>query len=167
MSRNPNDADEHPQLVSDPDAPRSDESTAARPLHVQPVLLLAVAVGALPGTALRWWVESALPTSAGGVLWATAGVNLVGAFVLGVLLEALARRGADAGGRRLVRLCAGTGFCGALTTYSTLALEVVRTAGEGVVAVAVGYGLASVVLGVVAAAAGVWVAARRAGGGRS
>jgi len=164
--------DEHPELVHDPDAPQAGTATATRPLHLRPALLAAVAVGAIPGTALRWWVHGLLPTPPGGVPWATAAVNLAGAFLLGTLMEALAHRGPDAGRRQLVRLCAGTGFCGSLTTYSTLALEVLRTAqvspeGPGnPLLTAVGYGLGSALLGVLAAGAGVWVAARR-GGGRS
>ena len=68
--------------------------------------------------------ETLLPFEGAGWPWATFMINLAGAFILGALLEGLARSGGDTGWRQRVRLFAGTGFCGAFTTYSTLALEV-------------------------------------------
>jgi fluoride exporter len=130
----------------------------SRPAHHQPLLVLAVAVGGLLGTPVRYAVGRWLPTPADGWPTATFLVNLVGAFLLGVLLEALARRGPDVGGRRALRLFAGTGFCGALTTYSTLAVEVDLLADADRWPTAVGYGVASVVAGLGAAAAGIAVA---------
>jgi CrcB protein len=136
-----------------PDAP-------TRPAHHQPLLVLAVAGGGLLGTPVRYAVGRWLPTPADGWPTATFLVNLVGAFLLGLLLEALARRGPDVGGRRALRLFAGTGFCGALTTYSTLAVEVDLLADADRWATAVAYGLASAVAGLGAAAAGLAVAGR-------
>jgi CrcB protein len=60
----------------------------------------------------------------------------------------------------VLRLFAGTGFCGALTTYSTLAVEVDLLADAGRWATAVAYGLVSVVAGLGTAAAGIAVAGR-------
>ncbi len=56
-------------------------------------------------------------------------MNVVGSFVLGVV----AASGPDAG---LVTLV-GTGFCGALTTFSTFGYETVRLTEEGETAAAV------------------------------
>jgi fluoride exporter len=136
-----------------PDAP-------ARPAHHEPLLVLAVAAGGLLGAPARYAVGRWLPTPAHGWPTATFLVNLVGAFLLGLLLEALARRGPDVGGRRVLRLFAGTGFCGALTTYSTLAVEVDLLADADRWATAVAYGLVSVVAGLGTAAAGIAVAGR-------
>ena len=86
-------------------------------------------------------------------------INLVGAFILGALLEGLARSGDDTAWRRRARLFAGTGFCGALTTYSTFAFEISLLGKGSHLATAVGYGLGSVVGGVIAAWLGIVMAA--------
>ena len=54
---------------------------------------------------------------------ATLGINVVGAFLLGTLLELLADRSIDAGGSRRIRLTPGTGVLGGFTTYSALAAD--------------------------------------------
>ena len=115
--------------------------------------------GGVLGTALRFAGEILLPFEGAGWPRATFMINLAGAFILGALLEGLARSGGDTGWRQRVRLFAGTGFCGAFTTYSTLALEVSLLGKGGHIAVAVGYGLGSVVAGVVAAWLGIVSAA--------
>ena len=76
-----------------------------------------VALGAALGAPLRYltnhWVRERLGgTPAAGTLV----VNVVGSFVLGLIVGA----GVAGGPLALV----GIGFCGALTTFSTLALEV-------------------------------------------
>ena len=88
---------------------------------------------------------------------ATLGVNLLGAFLLGVLLAGLARRGPDVGRSRIARLAVGTGFCGALTTYSTFAVETDLLATHGRPAVALGYVAVSIMVGLAASAAGMHV----------
>jgi CrcB protein len=118
-----------------------------------------VFAGGVVGTALRYQVENLLPHDASGWPWATFLINLSGAFLLGGLLEALARLGDDAGWRQRARLCAGTGGCGAFTTYSTFALEVVALGRNGHVGTAIGYGALSVVGGIVTAWLGMVVAA--------
>ncbi|WP_264074632.1 FluC/FEX family fluoride channel, partial [Mycolicibacter minnesotensis] len=59
----------------------------------------------------------------------------------------LTRLGDDSGWRRRARLCAGTGFCGAFTTYSTFALEIVLLGRHGHFGTAISYGVLSVVGG--------------------
>jgi fluoride exporter len=136
---------------------------AGRPLHRQPRLVLLVALGGALGTALRAAVPAAvpaaLPASTGDWPWATWTVNLSGAFLLGLLLERLARTGPDDGRRRDVRLLAGTGFLGGFTTYSTLALETVTLATAEPVR-AVLYAGSTVLLGLAAAAVGMLAGAR-------
>lgn len=145
----------------DPDAVGGPAAGArGRPVHLRPSLVAVVALGGLVGAPLRYAVAQWLPGPSSGWPTATFATNLVGALVLGVLLEALARSGEDAGARRLLRLGLGTGLVGAFTTYSTLALEVDDLATSGRVGTAVAYGLASAVAGVSAAAAGVALGAR-------
>jgi fluoride exporter len=77
----------------------------------------------------------------------TLAVNVAGSAVLGVLLG-LADVPAP------VVALVGTGFCGALTTFSTFGADVVRLVEERAVGRAVGYVTATLVLGLGAAATG-------------
>jgi len=145
--------DRHPELLVDADV------IGARPPHRRLPLMLVVAVGGAVGTPLRYTLARALPTAPQGWPTATFVANLLGAFLLGVLLEGLARLGPDTGARRVVRLGVGTGVLGAFTTYSTLATEAVLLGRDGRVGLAVVYGLVSAVAGYGAAAAGIGLAA--------
>jgi fluoride exporter len=84
---------------------------------------------------------------------------MVGAFMLGTLLESLARRGEDAGLRRLLRLGIGTGFIGAFTTYSTLAIDADLLVKGNHIELAALYTTISVAGGLVLSAAGIQLAA--------
>jgi len=133
-----------------------------QPLHRRPSSLLTVAAGGLVGTAVRELTQQVVPTTGGGWPAATLLVNLVGALVLGALLTHLALCGPDAGRRRTLRLLLGTGFCGGLTTMSSVAVEVdllVRGHDSGV---AVTYALVNVLAGVACAAVGAALAGARA-----
>jgi fluoride exporter len=147
-------ADSHEELPSDPDV----AAGAGRPLHLRPSSVAWVFGGGVVGTALRYYGELLLPHDGSSWPWATFVINLLGAFVLGSLLEALARLGDDSGWRLRARLLAGTGGCGAFTTYSTFALEAVLLTRHGHAGTAVAYGLVSVVGGVLTAWLGIVVA---------
>lgn len=121
-----------------------------------------VMCGGVLGAAARQAIEQALPATRRGFPAATLLINLAGAFVLGVLLEALVRSGEDAGWRRRARLVGGTGFCGAFTTYSSLAVETVQLARHGVWSTAAAYLAVSVVGGLLAAAGGIVTGAAHA-----
>ncbi|MDP9884134.1 CrcB protein [Sinomonas atrocyanea] len=95
-----------------------------------PGVLALVFGGGVLGALSRWALGAAIPTPGGWPL-GTLAINLVGALALGALLESLARRGPDVGPRRLVRLTVGTGFLGAFTTYSTLAVDGSRLLAAG------------------------------------
>lgn len=129
------------------------------PVRPDPRLLAVVALGGAVGTALRYGLGRLLPPG-DGVPWATLLENVVGAFLLGMLLEALVRAGREDARRRLLRLGLGTGLLGGFTTFSALALETRNLLAAGDVLLGVGYPVGSVVLGVVAATAGVTLAAR-------
>lgn len=73
---------------------------------------LLVALGAAVGAPLRWLVAQHWPGPRGTLL-----VNVVGSGLLGAFL------GLDRSAYALL----GTGFCGALTTFSAFAVEVVET----------------------------------------
>jgi fluoride exporter len=155
----PGHTDAHPELPLDPDALDASGEVPPPHLRIGPVLL--VAGGGAAGTLARYGLAHLEPTRTGGWPWGTFIANLIGAFVLGALLEWLARSGPDHGWRQRARLLFGTGFCGALTTYSTLAVEadlLVRAHDQGL---AVGYLLGSLVGGLLATVAGIAAATGR------
>jgi CrcB protein len=117
-----------------------------------------VAVGGALGTGLRYLISTAVPPIA-QVPVATLIINVVGAFLLGVLLEFLAGRSLDTGWSRRIRLGVGTGVLGGFTTYSTLAVDTVVLATAHPVRAA-GYALATVIVGGAASIAGIWLSRR-------
>ncbi|WP_245981752.1 fluoride efflux transporter FluC [Frondihabitans australicus] len=137
-----------------------------RPLHQRPSLILLVALGGAFGTGVREALALAWPASTTGFPFTVFVINVVGAFALGLLLETLTRRGADEGGRRIARLALGTGVLGGFTTYSSLATDVASRLPHAT-GVALGYAAASLVLGALAAFAGVAVAAAARSAGAS
>ena len=92
-------------------------------------------------------------------------INMLGAFLLGFLLEALVRRGSDDGTRRVLRLLIGTGFLGGFTTYSALAVDASLLITSGHWVSGLGYALGTVVVGAVLSALGIVIGAARHGQG--
>lgn len=132
--------------------------------HRQVRYLLLTAAGGAIGTLAREWLTTAVPFSRNDIGWTTFGINLTGACGLGLLLSFLSLRGPDTGGRRTIRLFAGTGVLGGFTTYSALATD-----GAYLIAhrplVGIGYALGTVVGGLLSAALGI-VAGRLLGARR-
>lgn len=107
----------------------------------------AIFLGGALGTLLRAGVVEALGHGAPEWPWATFLVNVMGAFLLGWLVTALPEKSY----RRPLLMA---GFCGALTTFSTVQLELLEMLDGGRVGLAALYGSGSIVagyLGVVAA----------------
>ena len=119
-------------------------------------IVLAVAAGGALGALARRGLALELPTS-GGWPWATFTANLAGTALLGLLLAALTHLPARAA---LLRPFLGAGFCGALTTFSTLQMELIRLGRDGQAGIAAGYLAASLAGGLVLAAIG-WRALAR------
>jgi len=145
----------HDELPLDPDA------VTPRPVHLVPLHVVAVFIGGGIGTFVRYEAGALFPHTGDGWPVSTFAVNLIGALILGVLLEALSRSRSAAGTR--LRLLVGTGFCGGLTTFSTFAVEMDLLARAGSAWLAVAYGLASLVGGMVAAYVGIAAATRARG----
>ncbi|MCZ2403585.1 CrcB family protein [Paenarthrobacter sp. Z7-10] len=135
------------------------EDNQLRAVHLKMRYVLLVAAGGVGGALSRYGLGLVLPEPSGWPL-STLLINLTGALALGALLEGLSRRGRDAGGLRVVRLLLGTGFLGAFTTYSTLALDAVHLVQAGRIGPAVLYLAASLLGGAVATSLGIWAGAR-------
>lgn len=123
-----------------------------------PVAVGLVALGGAVGSALRATVAVMLP---GTPLGATLAVNVLGAFLLGLVLEWLAASGERLGERRRagVRLLLGTGVCGGFTTYSAVTEHAAELLRDGDATVAAAYVLVTLLLGALATLAGVGTAA--------
>lgn len=128
------------------------------PVHLHWRSVLLVFVGGAIGTAVRSALSAALP-AVGGIPVVTFGINVVGAFLLGWLLEALALRGPDEGGRRDARLFAGTGVLGGFTTYSAFAVDTDGLIASADVGAGILYAVATIVVGAAASVAGIALAA--------
>lgn len=129
-----------------------------RPAHLSWANIGLVAVGGGVGTELRYLITMLTPTLA-GVPIATFGINVIGAFLLGVLLELLADHSHDVGWSRRVRLGVGTGGLGGFTTYSALATETV-VLGATHPGRAAAYAVGTVIVGGVASIGGIWLSRR-------
>jgi fluoride exporter len=104
----------------------------------------AVFAGGFIGALARLGLVEALPHGALEWPWPTFIANLLGAFALGWFATRLQERLPVSAYRRPLL---GTGFCGALTTFATMQLEIVRMLDGGDVVLAFAYVAASVVAG--------------------
>jgi fluoride exporter len=111
--------------------------------------LAAIFAGGFVGAIARAALAEVVPTDPGQWPWATFGVNIVGAFLLGYFSTRLQERLPVSAYRRPLL---GTGFCGALTTFSTMQVELLTMLDANNVALAVAYALVSVSLGFLAVA---------------
>jgi CrcB protein len=113
--------------------------------------VLLVALGAAVGAPLRYLTDRAVRSRVGsGFPWGTFTVNITGSLLLGFLLGLPVDRAVTA--------LLGTGFCGALTTYSTFGWETLALARAGARLHAVANVLLSVFAGLGAAYLGLLVA---------
>lgn len=108
-------------------------------------VLVAVAVGGALGAVGRYVLTGVVGQWAGhGFPWGTMAVNLIGSFVLGVLVEAMALLWSPG---EVVRAFLVVGFVGAFTTFSAFSMDihVLMTRDQFIPAVA--YVMISVVVG--------------------
>ena len=114
--------------------------------------LLLVIAGAAVGAPLRYLTDRAVQRRHDTVFpWGTFAVNVFGSLVLGIVAGAVLTGGASPA----VQLAVGTGFCGALTTYSTFSYETLRLLEGDARLIAAANVAGSIVAGVAAAFLGV------------
>jgi CrcB protein len=130
-----------PQLETPPPVGRPSRR-AARGARRQ--LELAIFVGGAIGALARAGLEEALPAADSGWPWATLVVNVVGTFLLGFFVTRLQERLPPSTYRRPFL---GTGLCGALTTFSTLQIELIELVRDDRAVVAGLYLLSSLAAG--------------------
>jgi len=114
--------------------------------------LTAIFLGGVLGTLARVALAEAFPHAPAAWPWPTLAVNLFGAFALGWTVARLPPT-------RYGRPFLGIGVCGALTTFSTLQLELLRMLDAGEALRALAYGAASLAGGLALARAGLGLGA--------
>jgi CrcB protein len=115
-----------------------------------------VLVGGAIGAPLRYLVDLFVQSRHDSVFpWGTLTVNVVGSLILGVTSAVVT----DLGSPTWVLALIGTGFCGALTTFSTFGFETVRLLEQGSVLTAAANSFASLAIGLGVCAGGFALAA--------
>lgn len=117
--------------------------------------LIFVAVGGACGAILRFLSVTTFARIMGDVSWGTLFVNVVGSLVMGLSVAILAERFPDAA-QRLMPLIT-VGFLGAFTTFSAFSLDAIRLIEDGKIVWATAYIVGSVLLSVLALAAGLFI----------
>lgn len=110
--------------------------------------LVSVALGGALGAVLRYLVGLAVAFPLG-----TLTVNIIGSLIIGVVWHVFMTRGLQAWLPFVM-----TGVLGGFTTFSAFSLDTLRLVEAGRLAAAGGYVMASVLLSLVACAAGLWIA---------
>jgi CrcB protein len=106
--------------------------------------LAAIFAGGCLGALARAALAQALQVRPGAWPWATFAVNILAALLLGYLITRLQERLPPyAYGRSFL----GTGICGALSTFSTMMVELLRMIDGHHWMLALGYGTASILGG--------------------
>jgi fluoride exporter len=104
--------------------------------------LAAIFAGGIIGALARTGLTQAFPDSADSWPWAIFIVNVIGAFMLGYFVTRLQERLPTSAYKRPFL---GTGLCGALTTFSTVQLELYNMVRADRWSLAIGYAAATLV----------------------
>lgn len=113
--------------------------------------LAAIYAGGVLGALLRVGLAEAFPHPASAWPWPTFAVNVAGAFLIGWFFASFRDHPPD----RLHHPFLATGFCGTLTTFSTLQLELYAMVDHGLLGLAALYCAATLALGYLAVRLGV------------
>jgi len=118
--------------------------------------ILAVGIGGFVGAVARYGV-SRLLSFAPHTAWSTLAVNVVGAFLLGLLMGTSGRWGALTDPVRSFLI---VGLLGSFTTFSTFSWEAIDLFRAGQVRAGSFYILISLLLGLAGGASGYWLTRR-------
>ncbi len=111
--------------------------------------IAAIWVGGALGALLRTGLSRAIPIQSPGWPWVTLAVNIAGAFALGYFATRLQERLPLSAYRRPLL---GTGFCGALTTFSTVQIELLELLDDRQYLTALAYAVVTIAVGYIAVA---------------
>ena len=111
-------------------------------------VLAVIAVGGGLGALARYGISLWLPTTPGHFPWGTFLINVVGCFLIGVLMVRW-------GQRPLLRPFLGVGILGGFTTFSTYAVETRALLTPGDVPIAMAYLFGTLAAAMLAVLAGV------------
>ncbi len=103
------------------------------------IALLAVGIGGLAGSVLRWLIGLRMNAIFPALPLGTLVANIVGGYIIGLAAGAVT---ADLGLSQNMRLFLIPGFCGGLTTFSTFSLETVTSLMNGRIA----WGISEIVI---------------------
>jgi len=118
--------------------------------------IILVALGGACGAVSRYLVGNVVGKTLGSALpYGTLVINVVGCFFMGLLMTAIVEKQILPPAARLL-LCVG--FLGGFTTFSSFGYETFALLTSGKLGVALGYAGGSVILGILAAACGVYAA---------
>jgi CrcB protein len=109
--------------------------------------LAAIFAGGALGALARVGLTLAFPDATAGWPWAVFAINVSGSFLLGYLVTRLQERLPQSTYRRPL---AGTGFCGAYTTFSTMQVELLKMLDHQRYGLAAGYAATSILAGYLA-----------------
>ena len=123
--------------------------------------VIAICVGASAGALLRWWFGSQLNALFPAVPLGTLASNLLGGYLVGLAIAFFATYEAISPEWRLLVI---TGFCGGLTTFSALSVELVTLLQQGRALWACGTAALQVAGSVVMTFAGIGTVALAKGG---
>jgi CrcB protein len=114
-------------------------------------VLTAVFFGGIVGALLRSGLVEILGASGGSWPWATFTANVLGAFLLGFFLTRIVR---TLNVSPFAHPFVGAGFCGALTTFSALQIELLWMLEAGHLMLALTYSSISIAAGLLAVGLG-------------
>lgn len=120
-----------------------------------PRVLAAVSLGGALGAPARYGIAQLVYITPGTFPWGTFWINVSGSFAVGFVLILVLERFPPT---RYIRPFVATGFLGAYTTYSTLAVETDLLIKNGHWPIALAYAAASLTTGLVAAWVGMVLA---------
>jgi CrcB protein len=117
-------------------------------------VLLVVAIGGGIGALARYGIGVLLPTTPGHFPYGTAGINVLGCALIGVLMVLVSEVHT---GSRLIRPFVGTGILGGFTTFSTYTNEFRALLRPGTVPLALLYLAGTLICALLAVSLATWL----------